>query len=110
MTQEGFKGMTARFAVTKVDGCPNDAMRIMEFEPEGHTSFHSHQEEHEFYFVEGTGEIVTDGGQTIPVRAGDLIFIAPREKHQVKNTGNTLLRLVCTIPILPGGDGIHTTQ
>ncbi len=46
---EGFRGMTARFALTKDDGCPRYAMRIMEFEPGGHTSLHAHAEEHEFY-------------------------------------------------------------
>ncbi|MDR3554110.1 MAG: cupin domain-containing protein [Syntrophobacteraceae bacterium] len=102
---EGFKGMSARYLWTAVDGCPHYAMRIMEFEPGGYTSYHSHLEEHEFYFLEGEAAYVDGEGNEIRVSPGDGIYCPPDEPHQIKNVGKTEMKLVCTIPILPGGDG-----
>ena len=49
--QEGFEKVFARFLWTADDGCPNFAMRVMEFEPQGYTSYHGHLEEHEFFIL-----------------------------------------------------------
>ena len=103
--KEGFSGMSARWALTKDDGCPNYAMRVMEFAPGGHTSLHDHMEEHEFYFPEGEAAIVGKDGKEIRIQPGDFVYTAPNEVHQIKNLGKTPLRVICTIPILPGGDG-----
>ena len=105
INKEGFRGMSAYYLWTAEDGCPNYAMRIMEFEPGGFTSYHSHLEEHEFYFLEGEGVYVDGEGKETRVSPGDGIYCLPDELHQVKNTGNTKMKLLCTIPILPGGNG-----
>jgi hypothetical protein len=42
IARNGFSGMTARFALTKDEGWPRYAMRLMEFEPGGYTSMHAH--------------------------------------------------------------------
>ena len=102
---EGFKGMHQRFVWTKDDGVKNFAMRLMEFEPFGHTSYHSHQEEHEFLFVEGEPGFVDSKGNEIRLEIGNTIYVPPNEPHQVKNLGNSVMKMVCMIPILPGGDG-----
>jgi tRNA-Thr(GGU) m(6)t(6)A37 methyltransferase TsaA len=107
--KKGFAGMTAKFALTKDDGCPRYAMRLMEFEPGGHTSMHAHPEEHEFYFLEGEPAIVDGSGKETRLRAGDFVYVLPNEPHQIKNVGNTNMKTICTIPILPGGDGKTTT-
>lgn len=80
-------------------------MRIMEFEPGGYTSYHSHREEHEFYFLEGEAAYVDGDGNEIQISTGDGIYCPPDEPHQIKNVGKTTMKMVCTIPILPGGDG-----
>jgi quercetin dioxygenase-like cupin family protein len=101
--------MTARYALTREDGCPRYAMRLMEFEPGGCTSLHAHPEEHEFYFLDGEPVLVGAGGLETPVRPGEFVYVLPDEPHQIRNNGRTRMRVVCTIPILPGGDGKHTT-
>lgn len=106
----GFAGMTARFALTRDDGMAHYALRIMEFAPGGHTSLHAHAEEHEFYFIEGAPAIVDGEGRETPLAPGDVVYTAPHELHQIRNVGNGVMRMVCTIPILPGGDGKETTQ
>ena len=110
IAQKGFEGMTARFALTKDDGCPNYAMRIMEFEPGGYTSLHAHPEEHEFFFLEGEAELIGGCGNRTRLAAGDFLYLRPNEPHQIRNVGNAPLRVICTIPILPGGDGKSTTS
>ncbi len=105
MKHEGFKGMSARYLWTKDDNCPNYAMRLMEFEPGGHTSFHAHAEEHEFYFLEGSPVFVDADGNETHLVPGDTLYTAPNELHQIKNVGTTTVKMICTIPILPGGDG-----
>lgn len=106
----GFVGMTARFALTKDDAMPTYAMRIMEFSPGGHTSLHAHLEEHEFYLIEGKGRLVYGCGQQTPLQPGDIFYTAPNEPHQICNDGASVMKVVCTIPILAGGDGKKTTH
>ena len=103
--KEGFKGFFARYLWSKDDGCPNFAMRMMEIEPGGHTSYHAHREEHEFYFVEGEPAYVDEKGNETKLKVGDTVFVPSDEAHQIKNVGNTVMRMICMIPILPGGDG-----
>lgn len=109
MNKPGFRGMTARFALTRDDGMPNYAMRIMEFAPGGCTSLHAHAEEHEFYFIEGEPAIVDGAGHETRLARGDVVYVAPHEAHQLVNVGEGQMRVVCTIPILAGGDGKATT-
>ena len=109
VTSPGFSGMTARFVLTRNDGCPTYALRIMEFLPGGHTSFHRHKEEHEIYIIEGEGTCLDGEKREHALKEGDTLFIGPCEYHQVKNTGTGLLRMLCTVPLLPGKDGTATT-
>lgn len=109
MDKPGVQGMTARFALTRDDGAPRYALRIMEFAPGGHTSLHAHAEEHEFYFIEGEPAIVDGAGRETRLARGDAVYVAPYEAHQLLNVGEGQMRVVCTIPILEGGDGKTTT-
>lgn len=105
MEKEGFRGMFARYLWSTDDGCRNFAMRVMEFEPGGHTSYHYHTEDHEFYFLEGEAAYVDRDRKEIRLSPGDTVYCAGDEPHQIKNVGATKMRMICTIPILPGGDG-----
>jgi len=103
--RSGFKGMHARYLWSTDDGPQKFAMRLMEFEPYGHTSYHKHLEEHQFYFLEGEPAYVGADGNEIRLEPGDTIYTAPDEDHQIKNAGSTVMKMICMIPILPGGDG-----
>ncbi len=103
--KEGFKGFFARYLWCKDDGCPHFAMRMMEIEPGGYTSYHSHLEEHEFFFLEGEPAYVDGNGNETKINVGDTIYVPADEPHQVKNLGNTMMRMICMIPIFTGGDG-----
>lgn len=103
--KEGFKGMIQHFLWTKEDGCPNFAMRLMAFEPYGYTSYHAHLEEHQFFILQGEAAIVDSEAKETKFKTGDTAYIPPDEPHQVKNLGGDVMRMLCIIPILPGGDG-----
>ena len=105
MMRTGFKGMHARYLWSTDDGPQKFAMRLMEFEPYGHTSYHKHLEEHQFYFLEGEPAYVGADGNEIRLEPEDTIYTAPDEEHQIKNVGSTVMKMICMIPILPGGDG-----
>lgn len=107
LIKPGFSGMQARFLLTADEGCPRYAMRLMEFAPGGHCSFHNHKEEHEMYVLEGEGILKTDSESAI--RAGDAILLMPCELHQIRNTGTGMLKIICTVPLLPGKTGKETT-
>ena len=48
-------------------------------------------------YVAGAGTII-DGENELPLNAGDVVFIAPNDVHQFRNTGSDPLRFLCLIP------------
>lgn len=108
ITLNGFTGVYNSYLLVKEDGCPNYALRLSEIDPNGHTSYHAHEEEHEYYFLEGKGIVVDLNKVEHLVEPGDAIYIPQKQKHQVKNVGKNVLKFICTIPILKNGDEKHT--
>jgi quercetin dioxygenase-like cupin family protein len=94
---EGTSKLKVRWLITKGIGAPNFAMRLFEMESGGHSPLHNHPWEHEIFILEGEG-IAVDGNEERKVKTGDAIFIAPNEKHQLKNEGKKTLRFLCLIP------------
>lgn len=91
------KGVTVRWLISREDGAPNYFMRIFEVLPGGYSPLHRHPWEHEVYVLSGEGEVVGEEGVT-PIRPGTAVFIPGEELHQFRNTGQQLLRFICTIP------------
>ena len=94
---EGASGCSVRWLVGEPDGAPNFAMRQFEVAAGGFTPRHSHPYEHEVYVLAGEG-IVFEGDRKHTIRAGDVVFVAPDEVHQFRNTGEQPLRFLCMIP------------
>jgi len=109
INKPGFSGMQARFLLTADDGCPRYALRLMEIIPGGHCSFHCHKEEHEMFFLEGEGVLKTDVSKETQIRAGDALLLLPCEFHQIRNTGKSILKMICTVPLFVGKTGRETT-
>ena len=51
------------------------------FEPKARTAWHTHPLGQTLGIVSGTGRVQTQGGPVREVRAGDVIWFAPGEKH-----------------------------
>jgi len=95
---EGASKLKVRWLITKEMGAPNFAMRLFEMEPKGHSPFHSHPWEHEVFILEGEGFVVSDEGEK-RFRVGDVVFILPNEKHQLKNNGEKTVKFLCLVPL-----------
>jgi len=98
VTEEGARNATIRWLISRPEGAPTFAMRLLEVAPGGSTPLHDHGWEHEVYILEGEVEFVSDAGPR-PVSAGDAVFIPPGERHQLRNAGETLARFLCMIPL-----------
>lgn len=72
-------------------------MRIFEMEAGGYSPFHSHHWEYEVFILEGEGPAISEKVQR-RFRAGDVIFIPPDEKHQLKNNGENTVKFLCLVP------------
>ena len=79
------------------EGSRNFAVRHVEVEPGGYSPYHSHPWEHEMFILEGAGSVV-GGQETKQISAGDSISIPSGENHQIRNTGEKTLKLLCMIP------------
>ncbi|HEX7482442.1 MAG TPA: cupin domain-containing protein [Candidatus Bathyarchaeia archaeon] len=88
-----------RLLITKEMGAPNFVMRLFEIDPDGYTPFHTHAWEHEVFILEGEGTVF-DGKNSIPLQAGDVVFVPPNELHQFKNDREKPLKFLCLIPII----------
>lgn len=105
VTMEGAAGCRIRWLVGEVDQAPNFAMREFEVEPGGHTPRHTHDYEHEVYVLAGEGVLAgADGDQ--PLLAGSVVYVAPNDVHQFRNTGAEPLRFLCLIPNSSAGKSV----
>ena len=95
-TEEESSKLRVRWLITKEMGAENFAMRLFEMEPEGYSPFHSHPWEHEIFILENEGLLVAERTKR-RFKAGDVIFIPPNEKHQLRNTGQTTVKFLCLI-------------
>jgi len=60
---------------------------------------HTHQWEHEVYFLSGKGALLAESGET-PVKAGDAAFVDGTKEHGFRNTGDREFVFLCMIPII----------
>ncbi len=90
-------GVELRLVVGEDDGAKNFFMRMLEFEVGGRTTFHDHEWEHEIFVLDGVGAVELESGDRL-FEKGDAIFVEPWEKHRLKNTGDSVLRLICCVP------------
>lgn len=105
VTMEGASGCRVRWLIGEVDQAPNFAMREFEVEPGGHTPKHSHDYEHEVFVLDGEG-VILEGDESRPLRTGDVVYVAPNDVHQFRNTGEAPMRFLCLIPNSAAGKSV----
>lgn len=59
------------------------------------TLLHRHRVTEELYHVTAGAGVMTLGGETFEVRAGDTVCIPPGTPHCIRNTGAAPLRILC---------------
>jgi quercetin dioxygenase-like cupin family protein len=92
-------GTKRRWLVDAGTGAPNFTVAEVEVKPGGSTLHHSHSYEHAIFVLEGTGEVIESTGTT-PLSPWEVLYIAPNELHQIKNTGGKMLRFISIEPAL----------
>lgn len=99
VNMEGAKDVKVRVVFGPADNAPTFAMRVFELAPGGHTPFHTHPFEHEAIALTGDIAAVTEQGEH-PLENGDVLLVAPDEKHQFKNLSDTKpASFMCLVPI-----------
>ena len=94
---EGVKDVSMRLLVGRDDGARTFAMRHFTVEPGGHTPHHQHDWEHEIFILEGEG-MLRSGDHQEPFKPGDFALIKPMEWHQVMNTTDKPVKIICLVP------------
>jgi quercetin dioxygenase-like cupin family protein len=91
-------GVTVRWLVSELDESPGYALRLYEMEPEAATAAQSHYWEHEVFVLSGSG-VIAGGESEIPLGEGDVVYVAPAERHRFVNRGDEVLRFLMVLPI-----------
>ncbi|HDJ25885.1 MAG TPA: cupin domain-containing protein [Candidatus Bathyarchaeota archaeon] len=103
---EGAKGKVyVRWLLTEKDGANKFWMRYFEMEPGSNTPRHRHPWEHEAFILEGEGVVIGEGGKEYPLKPGTVVFVPPNELHEFRNTGNTVMKILCIIPAVKEAPG-----
>lgn len=95
MTEGGAHGVSKRVIIGSQEGATNFIMRVISFEANAQSPEHHHPYEHEAFVISGRG-IAYVGGKEHAIRAGDVFFIPPDEKHCFKTTEP--MEILCLIP------------
>lgn len=90
-------GVTLRWLISELEGAPNIAMKLYELAPATAGPVHVHAWEDEVFVLRGTGAVVGPEGE-VAIGEGDVIYIAPRERHQFVNKGQQELCLLMAVP------------
>lgn len=94
---ENMPGVKVRWVIDKKRGAENFSMRVFELEPGAVTPLHDHWYEQEMYMLEGRGVLVGDKGDK-PLEPGQVMWVPPYERHQIKNTGPAPMKFICCVP------------
>jgi mannose-6-phosphate isomerase-like protein (cupin superfamily) len=83
-------------------GAVRSTLRLVEIEPEqagaAKRGPHVHSDFEEcIYVLAGSGTMHAESGE-YPINAGDTVLVPARELHVTRNTGSTILKLLCFFP------------
>ncbi len=67
----------------------------------GRTRSHRHEWEQFNYIMAGAGQVVTDGGETKPIKAGEAILFKGNETHYFENTGKEPMLILGVLGPMP---------
>jgi quercetin dioxygenase-like cupin family protein len=81
----GAKGESAPFEV-----------RYFEIAPAGYSSLEKHHHEHVVIVLRGAGEVLL-GGELQSVGYLDVVYLAPNEPHQLRNSGKEPFGFLCVV-------------
>jgi quercetin dioxygenase-like cupin family protein len=78
---DGFTGVVLQDPIIEAPAPARVRATSVSFEPGARTNWHTHPLGQTLYIVSGTGRVQVWGGKVRDVRAGDVVWFAPNEKH-----------------------------
>lgn len=95
---ENANNVEIQWLISKNLEAPNFALRRFTIGKGGNTPYHSHDWEHEVYFLEGKGVLKTEEKE-IPVEKDFAAYVPKNEMHQFVNKGDSDLVFLCIVPM-----------
>ena len=92
------EGVEKRVVIGPKEGAPTFVMRVFDQAPGASSNYHSHDWEHEVFVLAGEGALVTEEGE-IPLKANDVVYVPPYEKHCLTNKSQDTFRFICLVPL-----------
>jgi quercetin dioxygenase-like cupin family protein len=78
---DGFTGTVFQDPIIEAPAPARVRATTVSFEPGARTNWHTHPLGQTLYIVSGAGRVQAWGGKVRDVRAGDVVWFAPNEKH-----------------------------
>ncbi|MDE1972654.1 MAG: cupin domain-containing protein [Hyphomicrobiales bacterium] len=78
---EWFTGTVLQDPIIEAPAPARVRATTVRFEPGARTNWHTHPLGQTLYIVSGVGRVQTWGGKVREVRAGDVVWFSPNEKH-----------------------------
>ena len=97
----GARGSSIKWLIGPAQQAGNFSMRLVTVAPGGQTPDHAHAWEHQWYVLSGRGEASDGDGKKHPVGPGSVVFVPDGERHNIRNTGQQPLVLICMIRCTP---------
>lgn len=78
---DSFTGSVWQDPIVETPSPGNVRASLVHFEPGARTAWHTHPLGQTLFVVSGKGRVQTFGGPVREIRAGDVVWIPPNEKH-----------------------------
>jgi quercetin dioxygenase-like cupin family protein len=78
---DSFTGAVWQDPIVETPAPGNVRASLVHFEPGARTAWHTHPAGQTLYILSGVGRVQSVGGPIRDVRAGDVVWFAPNEKH-----------------------------
>ena len=88
------KGVSKRILIGQREQAPDFAMRYFEVQPGGNSALESHPAIHEVFILRGRGRVLM-GEDFHEISEGDVVYIAPNERHEFLAATDQPLGFIC---------------
>jgi quercetin dioxygenase-like cupin family protein len=93
----GADGATRQILIGSEEQAPNFHLRYFAVQPNGHTSLDQHTHDHGVYILHGRARLRV-GDEDYELSAGDVVYIAGHEVHQLFTIGDEPFGFLCVVP------------
>ncbi len=95
--QPSGRAVTKQVLIGPGDGAAHFALRYFEVAPGGASALDEHAHDHGVAIVRGRGSVLL-GDTEHAVSVGDVVYVAPGERHRFRNVGDEPLGFLCIVP------------